>query len=144
MMSSRLSRRLRPLVLCALALLVTPGFAQQNFPVGQEMLLDAAPMRPAKRVPSLTIEANGTAAIDLWCKSVAGRVELDSTAIKITAEPLPETLPRMMSQGQCTPARMQADEDVLSALSQVTSWRRQGEALLLIGPTTLKFRPSDH
>ena len=50
----------------------------------------------------------------------------------------------MMSAGQCTPERMQADEELLGALIQVTGWRRQGDGIVLEGPKTLKFRPSDH
>jgi hypothetical protein len=49
-----------------------------------------------------------------------------------------------MSDGQCTPERMQADADTLAALAQVTAWRRQGRLIVLLGPTPLKFRPSDH
>jgi hypothetical protein len=49
-----------------------------------------------------------------------------------------------MSEGQCTPERMQADQDVLAEMSQVTDWRRQGRAVVLVGPKTLKFDPSDH
>lgn len=124
--------------------LVTSPLADQRFPVGEELLLDAAPMRPAKRVPSLVVAPDGSATIDLWCKSVSGRVEVDNAAIKIVTGPLPEALPQMMAQGQCTPARMRADEDVLNALGQVTAWRRQGQAVLLVGPKPLKFRTSDH
>jgi len=39
---------------------------------------------------------------------------------------------------------MQADQDLLAALTLVTEWRRQGGAIVLVGPTTLKFQPSDH
>src|SRR5450631_608790 len=39
------------------------------FPSDQELLLDAAPMRPAKRVPILTVMPDGNASIDLWCKT---------------------------------------------------------------------------
>ncbi len=127
-------------------LLLSSGFASsaEPFPFDQELLLDAAPMRPAKRLPSLTVAPNGDASIDLWCKSVSARVELSDATIKIEPGPLQEALPDMMSDGQCTPARMSADADMLAALAQVTAWRMQGSALVLAGPKTLKFRPSDH
>ena len=48
----------------------------------------------------------------------------------------------MMSAGQCTPERMQADEEMLSSIVQVTEWRRDGDTILLIGPATVKFRPA--
>ena len=120
------------------------GLAADQFPFDQELLLDAAPMRPAKRMPVLNVEPNGNARIDLWCKTVSAHVELTDAGVKIESEPLPEALPEMMGNGQCTPERMQADQDLLAALAQVTEWRLQGGALDLAGPTPLKFRPSDH
>ena len=141
----------RRLVVCVLALSAfvvgatgAARAADGEFPFGQELLLDAAPMRPAKRVPSLTVAADGQATVDLWCRSVAARVEFADASIKIVAEPLPEALPQMMSEGQCTPARMQADEDLLAALSQVTAWRPQGNAIVLTGAKMLHFMPSTH
>jgi hypothetical protein len=119
-----------------------PSTAADPFPFDQELLLDAAPMRPAKRVPILTVAPGGEATVDLWCKSVTARVELSDAAIKIEPGPLPEALPEMMGAGQCSPQRMQADEELLAALSQVTAWQRQGNAVVLVGPRTLKFRPA--
>lgn len=116
----------------------------EPFPFDQELLLDAAPIRPGKRMPVLTVEPNGNAKIDLWCRTVSARIEMSDSAIKIEPGPLPEGLPEMMSMGQCTPERMQADEELLGALIQVTGWRRQGDGILLEGPNTLEFRPSDH
>ena len=127
-----------------LLLASAPAAPADRFPFDQELLLDAAPMRPAKRVPILTVAPGGEATVDLWCKTVSARVELSDAGIKIEPGPLPEALPEMMGDGQCAPARMQADEDMLAALAQVTSWRKHGSLLMLIGPTTLKFRASDH
>jgi heat shock protein HslJ len=138
------------LIVCAafaagLSLLASgSGHAADQFPFDQELVLDAAPMRPAKRVPILTVTPDGKASIDLWCKSVGGKVEFADTVIKIEADPLPDALPDMMSDGQCKPQRLQADQDLLAALAQVTSWHMQGSALVLAGPIPLKFRPSDH
>jgi len=120
------------------------GIAAEPFPFDQELLLDAAPMRPGKRMPLLTVEPNGNARIDLWCRTVAARMEISDAAIRIETGPLPEGQPEMMSAGQCTPERMQADEELLAALSQVTGWRWNGEGLVLEGPKVLRFRPSDH
>lgn len=146
-------RRFRPVwgrlpvmraTLAALLLLVVPAAGQQSFPYDQELLLEVAPMGSVKRVPILTVDPNGSAAIDLWCKTVAARVAISGTAIRIEAEPLPEGLPAMMSAGQCTTERMQADADLLAALTQVESWRLQGYLVVLNGPTPLKFRSSSH
>src|SRR5690348_10172608 len=120
------------------------GFAAESFPFGRELILDAAPMRPGKRMPILTVEENGTARIDLWCRTVAAHVEISETAIKIEPTPLPEDLPAMQSVGQCTPERVKADEEMLAAFSQVTSWRSQGDMMVLGGATTLRLRGSDH
>jgi len=35
---------------------------------------------------------------------------------------------------------MRGDDDMLSALSQVTNWRLQGDMLILNGPRTIRFR----
>jgi heat shock protein HslJ len=128
-------------VFLALLSLASAGAAGQ-FPFDQELLLDAAPMRPGKRMPILAVAPDGKATIDLWCKSVTAQVELSDAGIKIEPGPLPEGLPEMMGNGQCTPERMQADQDLLTAFTQVTGWRSQGNALVLEGPKTLKFRPA--
>ena len=113
-------------------------------PFDQELLLETPPMRPGKRMPSLTVERNGNAVIDLWCKSVPARLEFSDNGMKIETPALPDDLPQMQSNGQCTPPRMQADEDMLAALARVTAWHKQGSGLVLVGPKTLKFQPSDH
>jgi hypothetical protein len=53
-------------------------------------------------------------------------------SITIVAEPV--------EPAQCTPERQSGDETLLAALSQVTNWRRDGDVIELIGPTTLRFR----
>jgi heat shock protein HslJ len=128
----------------ALLSLLASGIAMaaDPFPFDRELLLDAAPMKPGKRLPMLTVAPDGSASIDLWCKTVSAHVELFDTGLKIEPGPLPEALPEMMANGQCTPARMQADQDLLDTLAQVTGWRNQGSALVLQGPKILKFRPA--
>ena len=130
--------------LFALALLglAGSGRAAQPFPFDQIMRLDVEPMRPVKRVPILTVARSGEATIGLWCKTVRGRVELSDNAIRIEPGPLPDGLPRYMIDGQCSETRMQADLDMLTALVQVTGWRARGDALVLSGPKTFRFRLS--
>ena len=118
--------------------------AADQFPFDQTLMLDVKPMAPVKRVPILTVGSNGNATIGLWCKTVRGHVELNGDTIKIEAEPLPESLPQYMVDGQCSDQRMAADQDTLAALAQVTGWRRQGGAVVLTGVTQLKFRPSSN
>ena len=95
-------------------------------------------------LPILLVEPSGNAKIDLWCKSVPARIEISDMAIKIELGPLPEGLPEMLSVGQCTPERMQADQELLATLAQVTGWQRENGGIVLVGPTELKFRPGDH
>ena len=135
---------LRWIFLVLLSLASGLASASGPFPFDQQLLLDAAPMRPGKRMPILAVAPDGKATIDLWCKSVTAQVELSDAGIKIEPGPLPEGLPEMMGTGQCTPERMQADQDLLAAFTQVTSWRSQGNALVLEGPKMLKFRPASN
>jgi len=141
-----LRRCLGGTVVIVVGLLLLPAVARTagEFPFDRELILDAKRMGGLRRLPILTVEPNGNAVVDLWCKAVQARVELSDTAIKIEAAPLPADLPSMMVAGQCSPERMQADQDLLAALTQVTEWRAQGQAVVLNGPTMLRFHASSH
>jgi hypothetical protein len=125
-----------------LSFICSVSLAAESFPFGQELLLDAEPMRPGKRMPILIVQENGNARIDLWCRTVPARVDIADTSMKIEAGPLPEELPAVQGAGQCTPERIKADEDMLQSIVQVMEWRREDDAILLIGPATMKFRPA--
>lgn len=128
-------RRHRFCLLVATALLGWPAFghaADTAFPFGTELMLDVEPLYGSKRIPMIEIEDDGTATIDLWCASVHATATVGDSSITIVAEP--------PQPAQCTAERQTGDQDLLSALSQVTSWRRDGEVVELIGPTTLRFR----
>lgn len=141
-----LMRAARSAGIAAGLLLLAPLAAMANgeFPFDQEMILDAHRMGGMKRLPILTVEPNGNAVVDLWCKTVQARVQLSGSAIKIETAPLPDELPAMMVAGQCSPERLQADQDMLAALVQVTEWRWQDGAVVLSGPTVLRFHASSH
>jgi len=104
----------------------------REFPFGRELLLDAAPMKGSKRVPSLDIADNGRADIDLWCNSVKGQMVVAGDTITI--------LTGEKTERSCAPERMRGDEEVLAALTEVTNWRREGDLLILTGARTLRFR----
>jgi hypothetical protein len=110
-----------------------------QFPFDQELLLNIAPMRPGKRLPSITIERNGNAVIDLWCKSVPAHVEFSDSGMKIETPVLPDELPQMQGSGQCTPQRMDADAPLLDKFAQVSAWQRENGSVVLIGAERLKF-----
>jgi heat shock protein HslJ len=106
--------------------------AQEDFPFEHELLLDARPMKGSKRIPTLSVEPDGTATIDLWCNSMQAQINVNGEAISISAGE--------KGSQSCAPERQQADDDLAAALVAVTSWRWDGESLLLIGPKTLRFR----
>jgi heat shock protein HslJ len=116
----------------AAAFLAPAGAAQSEFPFGRELLLDVQPMKGSKRVPMLDIDDRGLAEIDLWCNSVKGQMVVAGDTITIiTGEKTDRT---------CPPERVQADDEVLGALNEVTNWRREGDVLVLIGTRTMRFR----
>jgi hypothetical protein len=110
--------------------------AQEEFPFDQEMLLDAKPMPGGKRVPMLTVAPDGRAQVDLWCKSGPALVTVVADTIVVMLGPMPEV--------PCTPERAQADADTAAALAAATNWRIEGDALVLVGPTMLRFLRSSH
>lgn len=139
------TNRVRCVASAAFVLFVcATSLCAESFPFDQELLLDAPPMRPGKRMPVLTVEPSGNARIDLWCKTVNAHVEISEAGVKVEAGPLPEELPTMQSAGQCSPERVQADEELLATFTQATGWRWDGNAIVLEGPTVLRLRPSDH
>jgi heat shock protein HslJ len=110
--------------------------ADSTFPFDKELLLDVKPMKGSKRVPILGIGPKGETAIDLWCNSVEAQiVVVDSTITILTGQ---------KTERQCDPARMRGDDDLLAALQQVTSWRREGDVLMLRGSKTLRFRQASN
>jgi heat shock protein HslJ len=106
--------------------------AQEDFPFERELLFDARPMKGSKRVPGIEVQSDGTAAIDLWCDSLQGRVVVNADAITI--------MPGEKTDRQCAPERVQADSELIEALTQVSNWRWDGDAVTLIGPKPLRFR----
>jgi hypothetical protein len=122
-------------VLVAVSLLGPLGLARaadSAFPFGTELMLDVEPLYGSKRIPMLQIEDDGTASIDLWCASVHASATVGDNSITIVAEPA--------EPAQCTSERQSGDQALLAALSQVTNWRRDGDVIELVGPTTLRFR----
>jgi heat shock protein HslJ len=105
--------------------------AETAFPFGRELMLDGKPMRGTKCLPSLSIEQDGTAAIDLWCGSLRGRADVGNGTIVIA--------PGERDNAQCDPDRVAGDDDLLDMLVHMTSWRRRGDTVEFSGPATLRF-----
>ena len=108
------------------------GFAANDFPYEQELILDVAPMRGSKRIPNMDVAANGAMALEMWCNRVEGQVVVAADTITVLAG--------SPTDRQCPPERARGDAELLTALTEVTSWRREGNTMLLIGPKTLRFR----
>jgi heat shock protein HslJ len=106
--------------------------AQSDFPYDRDLVFEARAMRGSKRLPVLSIEQNGRAQIDLWCKRGTGQVAISADAVTITIG--------AMNDEPCSAERTQADEDMLAALSQVTGWSRKGDVVTLAGARPLRFR----
>jgi heat shock protein HslJ len=106
--------------------------AQSAFPFERELLLDVSPMSGSKRIPNMDVAADGAIVLEMWCNRVEGQVVVAADTITVvTGQPTARS---------CPAARERADADLLAALAEVTSWRRQGSTVLFIGPKTLRFR----
>jgi hypothetical protein len=127
---------LRPLSL-ALILLASTSMAaraqaETGFPFGMEMTLDGGPQPGSKRVPDLDIGENGEVVLELWCKGGRGQFSVAGNTVIFVAGP--------MEDRACPPAEAQADDELIAALTEATTWRRQGDAVAFIGSRTLRFR----
>jgi heat shock protein HslJ len=131
-------RMLGLLVLCALGLsTVRPALAQQaGFPLDSELFLDARPLPGTKRIPNMDIAGDGTFMLEMWCNRVEGQMVVAGDTITV--------MPGQPTDRPCTPEQSGRDADLLAALNAVTNWRLSGDDLLLVGPTTLRFKPATH
>ena len=104
----------------------------QEFPFGLEMTLEAARMPGSKRIPSLEIGDHGEVVLELWCKGGKGQFSVAGNTIVF--------VPGAMENRSCPPERAQADDELIAALSDAATWRRQGDFVTLVGPKSLRFR----
>ena len=120
------------LVLAAAAFHSIPACADEEFPFGMVMTLDAARQPGSKRVPNMEIGDNGEAVLELWCKGGKGQFSVAGNTVIFVAGPLEDR--------PCPQALAQADDDLVAALSDAANWKRQGDLVSFIGPKTLRFR----
>jgi hypothetical protein len=120
------------LVLAAALVEPVPASADEGFPFGLEMTLNAAPQPGSKRIPTLEIGDNGEATLDLWCKSGKGQFSVAGNTVIFVPGPLQDRA--------CPPASAQADDDLVAALSEAATWKRQGDLVSFIGTRSLRFR----
>jgi hypothetical protein len=109
-----------------------PAFADNGFPFGQEMTLDTGRQPGSKRIPNIEIGDAGETILELWCKGGKGQFSVAGNTVIFVAGPLEDRA--------CPPAQAQADDDLVAALSEAATWRRQGDFVSFIGTKTLRFR----
>ena len=119
-------------VLAAAALPVSPAFAQEEFPFGFEMTLETQPQPGSKKRPTLEIGDNGEAMLDLWCKGGKGQFSVAGNTVTF--------VPGAVEDHGCSPEQAAADDQLVTALSEATSWKREDDFISFIGPSSLRFR----
>ncbi|RZM98417.1 heat-shock protein [Bradyrhizobium genosp. SA-3] len=125
---------LKRLVCAAAAMLAmsTLARAEEGFPFGTEMTLEALPQPGSKRIPNIEIGDNGEVVLELWCKGGKGQFSVAGNTVIF--------VPGQIQDRSCPPAKAQADDDLVAALGSVETWKRQGDVLMLVGPKPLRFR----
>jgi hypothetical protein len=88
-----------------LALLLGSAAQAQEFPYDRDLVLDARPMRGSKRVPVLSVAANGEAQIDLWCKRGSGQAVIGGGVHAGTRAGGRAVDPRALASHDMEPAR---------------------------------------
>ena len=120
------------LLLIAAALDSTPARADDGFPFEMQMQLDVNRMPGSKRIPNLDIGEAGEVVFELWCKGGKGQFSVAGNTVIFVAG--------AMENRSCPPDRAQADDELLAALAEIGTWKRQDDLVLLVGPKTLRFR----
>ena len=118
----------------AIPSMVSAAPGQGEFPYGNELRMDARPVKGSKRIPLLEVESNGAATLDLWCDSVQSQFVVAGDTVTVIIGP--------KTQHTCSQEQTQADSDLLAALEAVTTWRREGDGVVLVGSRELRFMPS--
>jgi hypothetical protein len=125
-------RRAFVVLILAAALNAGAARADDGFPFGLAMTLDTARQPGSKRLPNLDIGDNGEAVLELWCKGGKGQFSVAGDTVIFVTGP--------MQDRACPPAKAQADDELVAALSEATTWKRQGDFISFIGTKTLRFR----
>jgi heat shock protein HslJ len=120
------------LLLIATALHFNPAHADDGFPFGAEMTLDVGRQPGSKRIPNLEIGDSGEVILELWCKGGKGQFSVAGNTVIFVAG--------AMESRTCSPDRAQADDELMTALTEAGTWKRQGDFVLFIGAKTLRFR----
>jgi hypothetical protein len=120
------------LIVAAATIHTNPARGEDGFPFGLEMTLDVARQPGSKRLPTLEIGDSGETRLELWCKGGKGQFSVAGSTVIFVAGSLEDRA--------CPPARAQADDELLAALSEAAAWKRQGDFVSFIGAKPLRFR----
>lgn len=110
----------------------SPARANDGFPFGAEMTLDVGRQPGSRRIPNLEIGDAGEVVLELWCKGGKGQFSVAGNTVIF--------VPGAMQNRSCPPDRAQQDDDLIAALSDAGTWRRQGDVVSFVGARTLRFR----
>src|SRR2546430_11510451 len=122
----------RALIVAAAGFQVVPAQADDGFPFGLEMTLDVARQPGSKRLPTLEIGDAGEVILELWCKGGKGQFSVAGNTVVFVPGPLEDR--------SCPPASAQADDELVAALGEAATWKRQGDFVSFVGARTLRFR----
>jgi hypothetical protein len=118
--------------LAAIADTASLAHADDGFPFGFELTMDVAQQPGSKRVPMLDIGDSGEAMFGLWCKDAKGQFSVAGNTVTF--------VPGAVEDHGCSPEQAAADDQLVTALSQATSWKREDDFISFIGPSSLRFR----
>ena len=121
-----------PVLLIAALQHSSPAWADNGFPFGTEMTLDEDRRPGSKRIPNLEIGDRGEVILELWCKGGKGQFSVAGNTVIFVAG--------AMESRTCPPDRAQADDDLIAALTEAGTWKRQGDFVSFVGAKTLRFR----
>ena len=123
---------LAPVLLMATVPHSSPAQANEGFPFGAEMTLDVNRQPGSKRIPNLEIGDRGEVILELWCKGGKGQFSVAGNTVVFVAG--------AMENRPCPPDRAQQDDELIVALTEAGTWKRQGDFVSFVGAKTLRFR----
>jgi heat shock protein HslJ len=129
---ARTARASAALLLLSTALYLAPAKAEDGFPFETQMQLDVNRMPGSKRIPNLDIGEAGEVVFELWCKGGKGQFSVAGNTVIFVAG--------AMESRSCPPDRAQADDELIAALTEVSTWKRQDDLVTFVGAKTLRFR----
>ncbi|QDW36675.1 META domain-containing protein [Bradyrhizobium sp. KBS0727] len=130
------ARLLKQAGVATLLLMAAPNFslaqADDGFPFGTEMTLDVGRQAGSKRIPNIEIGDAGEVVLELWCKGGKGQFSVAGNTVIFVAG--------AMENRNCAPDLAQADDELIAALTDAATWKRQGDFVSFVGAKTLRFR----